>query len=148
MKKLQRKPNSSFRQNIEETMQTRSASKMSNKNDGEKLPPAEGTLVVDFAEILENTCPGRTTSGSFRQTHGSQYQNKQTKGSPLRTQPRKFMTPKLQRLLATKHVDFGGKPIQNSTFTTNGFNNRKWESTAFEATNSQLVQLLHSTKSV
>ena len=38
--------------------------------------------------------------------------------------------------------------MQSSTFTTNGFNNRKWESTAFEATNSQLVELLHSTKSV
>ena len=83
MKKLQRKPNSSFRQNIEETMQTRSASKMSNKNDGEIPAPAEGYTIVNFAEALENTCPGRTNSGKFRQTHGSQYQSKTTKESPV-----------------------------------------------------------------
>ena len=58
------------------------------------------------------------------------------------------MTPKLNRLLATKHAEHGGLPIRSSTFTTNGFNHRAWESTCFEATNAQLVQLLQSTKSV
>ena len=93
--------------------------------------------MVNFADNIESTCPGRTTSGNFRQLKGSNYQNKTTPDSRSLSSGKKFfLKPKLQRLLATKNEELGGRPMQSSTFTTNGFNNRKWESTAFEATNS------------
>ena len=49
------------------------------------------------------------------------------------------LSPKLRKLLTAKNAEYGGQPIRSSTYTTDGFNQRKWESTCFEETNTQLV---------